>query len=805
MPSNMTPTLLPALLALAPLVHFQGVTTLPLNEAAPEEPAPLADPEQPHGVLRFEILDHHDSPIPGRLTFVREAGVIDDLFPGTRARPTELAVRRNVVYTLSGKGAITVPVGTYSVYATRGIEWSLAAEKVTITEGDESTFRAVLAHSVSSPRWISGDFHLHTLTYSGHGDADLNERIISLVGEGVEFAVATDHNHNTDYAPTVEKLGVGKKVFTITGNEVSTPIGHLNAFPLEPDRQVPDPESRDAKSLFQMIRNEPNRYGITPVIQLNHPRWGGIDFFTKTELDPLTGTSTAQNYCDDFDTIEILNSNPGWGYHDADLPGEIPVGAGIHSVLQDWYNLLNRGHRYVAVGNSDSHCVHHNFAGYPRNYVQVPYDSPSRVTPAQVAQSLRAGRCYTTFGPVIHFRVNGEEMGGTAEAINGRVILEVRLQSPVWILVNRVKIVVNGDVLKTVEIEPGVRKDGRLHWPTVKEVVSLEHDSWINVLVESDESLDPIVNGADRPVFPMAITNPIRVEVDGDGRWTSPWDWAKLESGRRTTLGRLSPSDASLVVLASATMKRPQAIKTVLSGLVWDDRRVVLSSMRAAELLASPIFALPLQPIWRGAADPFLALTAARALAVCDPESGSERMVELLDRFGAEELRRYPAELAHLLPVEAVRAWKVLGSISDPTPGTLFEDEFVPLETNGQSDPGSWVDPVISESGYVDLETIVPTTGEGSILYARTWLHAPEAREVVYAFGSDSGCRMWLGDEEVLRDETRRGASPLQQVGRVKLAEGWNRILIAMEGGQGATGFYLHILDQAVKVAAERP
>ena len=29
--------------------------------------------------------------------------------------------------------------------------------------------------------WVSGDFHLHTLTYSGHGDSNMPERIISIV------------------------------------------------------------------------------------------------------------------------------------------------------------------------------------------------------------------------------------------------------------------------------------------------------------------------------------------------------------------------------------------------------------------------------------------------------------------------------------------------------------------------------------------------------------------------------------------------------------------------------------------------
>ena len=812
-------TSIPLLLSLAtaplfPCLPGKGAVQEPAAPAAarPEEPAPIADAEQPHGVLRFAITDHLGNPIPGRLTFIREAGVIPDLFPNTKVRPHDLAVRRNVVYSLSGQGAITVPVGTYSVYATRGIEWSLHAEQTEIVEGTEATFTGKLTRSVSTPGWISGDFHLHTLTYSGHGDSDLEERIISLIGEGVEFAVATDHNHNTDYTPTVEALGVSDQVKTITGNEVSVPIGHLNAFPLEPDRPVPDPQARDARALFKFIREETNRYGIVPVIQLNHPRWGGIDYFTQTELDPITGECNSRIYSSDFDTIEIFNSNPGWGYFDADLPADFTVGAGIHSVLQDWFNLLNRGFRYVAVGNSDSHCVHHNFAGYPRNFVQVPIDHPAKVQPAMVAESLRAGRCYTTLGPVLDFRVNGQPMGSIVETTNKRVMVDVRLQSPTWILINRVKIVVNGDVVETVEVEPDVRADGRFRWPSIKKVVSLTHDSWIVVLVEGDESLDPIVNGADRPILPMAVSNPIRVAIDGDGRWTSTLDWARSESESRVNLSRLLPNEAAFMVLASAEMGRPMATQLVLAGLTTNDRRVRLASLRAAEILTFPVFSPTMKVIWNEAADPFLALSAMRALAVCDPDGASQRLIELLDRFGKSAIQRYPAELSRLLPVEAVRAWKVIGYFANPAQGTLFEKDGGPpvadddrVEYEGKNGPVRWIDPVISESGYVDLAAIDPERRANSICYARTWLHTDEAKEVLYALGTDDGGRLWVGSEEIYRDPTRHGASPLQQVGRMKLAAGWNRVVIGVENGGGATGLYFSVLDSGIRAAAERP
>ena len=94
---------------------------------------------------------------------------------------------------------------------------------------------------------------------------------------------------------------------------------------------------------------------------------------------------------------------------------------------------------------------------------------------------------------------------------------------------------------------------------------------------------------------------------------------------------------------------------------------------------------------------------------------------------------------------------------------------------------------------------------DSSISYARTWLHVDEGKEVLYALGTDDGCRMWVGTEEVYRDQTRHGASPLQQVGRMKLTAGWNRVLIAVENGGGATGLYFSVLDAEVRAAAERP
>ena len=38
----------------------------------------------------------------------------------------------------------------------------------------------------------------------GHGDATPEETMLSIAGEGIELAVATDHNHHTDYRPSMK-------------------------------------------------------------------------------------------------------------------------------------------------------------------------------------------------------------------------------------------------------------------------------------------------------------------------------------------------------------------------------------------------------------------------------------------------------------------------------------------------------------------------------------------------------------------------------------------------------------------------
>ncbi|MCB9913952.1 MAG: PHP domain-containing protein [Planctomycetes bacterium] len=782
--------------------------------AAPNVEAPVyatADASAPHGVLRYRVVTGDDRPVPCRLTFVNRDGSAPTLFPGTQAAPHELAVRENVVYTLSGVGAITVPVGTYSVYASRGMEWSIAADLLTFVADEEVVWAPRLEHEVPTVGWVGGDCHLHTLTHSGHGDSNMEERVISLIGEGLDFAVATDHNHHTDYAPVLDELGATGEVHTLVGNEVSTPVGHFNTFPVDVARTPPGRGATDANELFRLLREETNQFGVVPVIQLNHPRWGGIDYFTQVGLDPVTGLATRGTYSDDFDTIEVLNGNTGWGYYDADTT-TLPVGPGIHSVLRDWYNLLNRGHRYFAVGNSDSHTVRAMTAGYPRNYVACDAARPGDIQTPDIVEGLRSGRVFTTTGPFVEFRVNGAEMGSETESESGRVLCYVRVRTPQWILVNRVKFVVNGDVRRTVTLEPQIDVEGRISWPIVQEVLALESDSWVHAIVEGDEPLEPLVTPQERPILPLAITNPVWVKVKDYESWMAPYDQARLDTSFRSNLDDLWPTPAAMLVQAAVEREQPNAATLVHAALASRERLVRLAGLRGAEVLAKPHFAPACEGLFTRAVDPMMALAAARALAVCAPSGQGARLVQLFERFGSAKLARYPRELDALLTGAPVVAWQVLGPFDDPDGAALFTGAFGPLADpagagpfDGKGGALSWQRRTSAENGYLDLSPADAALRDHSVSYARAWLLSPDEREVLVAAGSDDGMRLWIGGAELCSTREQRGAAPLQHVERARLHAGANEVLFGVQNGGGATGLYFRVLDDAVTASAERP
>ena len=462
--------------------------------------------------ISFEIYDQSTAALtPAKLVILQG----DEPFEHELSSTDDLACRGHTIYTRTGKGTFELPAGEYEIWFGKGMEYSVDIQKVVFDTRQKATLKATLKRELNPKGFVGGDMHLHTYTFSGHGDATVEERLISCVSEGLEWAVATDHNAILDYGPYMKKLDLEKYMATAVGNEVSTPIGHFNTYPLDGNMPKVNSKISDGKELYQTIRKEglPNT-----VIQINHPRWVASDFFNTKGLDPFYGKSKHPEWDWDFDAFEVLNENFGIGWRDA--PDN------KFSVKQDWFNMLNQGIKKTGLGNSDSHSVIAQIAGVPRNYIKSSTDIPSEITNEEMSKSIKRQQVTVARGLFVNMTTkNGKGVGEIAnlEGEQQNINLNLSVQAPSWISCNKAELIENGEIIQTFDI-PESQNALRL-----SETITLQpkKDSWYLLIAYGDKPMAPMVQGLEKPVLPIGFTNPIWVDSDGDGQITSLYDYAK--------------------------------------------------------------------------------------------------------------------------------------------------------------------------------------------------------------------------------------------------------------------------------------
>ncbi|HMB68799.1 MAG TPA: hypothetical protein VKU85_05785, partial [bacterium] len=140
-------------------------------------------------------------------------------------------------------------------------------------------------------------------------------------------------------------------------------------------------------------------------------------------------------------------------------------------------------------------------------------------TEAELVEAVRRGACFLSYGPILDFTIHGAGLGElVAPRPDGSVELQARVQSPSWARPEEATLFANGKVLATVPLP--VPPSGPLD---VRQVLHVDHpevDTWYVLQVTGSGTLAPVRRSDE--FRPYAVTNPIRVDVDGDGEFTPP-------------------------------------------------------------------------------------------------------------------------------------------------------------------------------------------------------------------------------------------------------------------------------------------
>lgn len=501
-----------------------------LNETYPFRLLPghnevLLRPEVKAGRIVGDITDARGGKIPCKIELkpLAENAKLD-FGPETG----EFAVR-NLIYTPNGHFEQSVPVGRYAVTISHGPEFDIVQTEIDVAEETDCPLKTALARTVDTPGWVSTDFHSHS-TPSGDNTSSQLGRVLNLVCEHIEFAPCTEHNRVSTYAPHIQELGIEPFFSSVSGIELTgspLPLNHQNAFPMKYTPGVQDnggPTSGpDLESQIERLALWDNR--SEKLLQVNHPDIGWMFYDKNGDGKPDAG------YERGFPFMDVMEIHPI--DHVLKLEPTIQrtqsngTKTSFHNTVFNWLQLLNQGFRIYGVVNTDAHYNYHG-SGSLRNWIQSSTDDPAKIDHMEMVRAAEQGRLVMSNGPYLEVtavetgKIDKVVSGQDLKAGSGKVTLKVRVQCPNWLDVNRVFVLVNGRLHASHqysrEKNPDQFRSSVLKFEKSLDI-ELKQDAHIIVATGLEGgSLKSVYGTAgDGQQQPAAISNPIFVDVDGNG------------------------------------------------------------------------------------------------------------------------------------------------------------------------------------------------------------------------------------------------------------------------------------------------
>lgn len=383
---------------------------------------------------------------------------------------------------VNGFSSFLLPPGTYDVYATAGLFATIARERVTVAAGEGVTVGLELERlDVAPAGTLDADFHVHGGASFDSTVPDF-DRVAAWLAADIDVITATDHDVVWDYANARAALGADARLQVIIGLEATghilfdlTPgasvpqvIGHWNVWPLPfapnaPYRGAPWDELVEPGALFDRFV-EAGWPATTGVVQLNHP-WAEAQFGRDLGFPRAVGVDARVPLPREYDGTGpglVLRTPPGAGFSNDDYHTQEVMNGTENEDLQPyrayWFYLLNQGILHAGTANSDSHGLVDNILGTPRTLVWTDQILGPTFDAAAFNADVRDGRMVGTNGPVIELSTtdaSGATRTPSMEPFSpgAGAMLSIRVSAAPWVPVDEIRIVVNGEVARTLDVE----------------------------------------------------------------------------------------------------------------------------------------------------------------------------------------------------------------------------------------------------------------------------------------------------------------------------------------------------------------
>jgi hypothetical protein len=445
---------------------------------------------EPHATIVVDAVElGTTTPLPVRIQVIPTQA--PDATPAEFGVLDELDGRLHQEFAVHGSATLTVPPGEHRVVVTRGYEYELHDQTVTLAAGETAHVAAALEHSVDTTGFLCADFHIHSFMSADSSDP-VDFKVKGAVADGLDIPVSSEHEWVVDFQPVIEQLGLQKWAYGMPSSELSTlRYGHFGVVPLLPEPSAYNNGAidwvfKDPLEVFDIVDERPER----PALIVNHPRGGIAGYFSSMVVDKDTGKASDPRWSDNFDAIEVFSSNSFERSSD---------------IVTDWFNMLNLGMRKSAVGSSDSHHLRSSPVGYPRTCMYFGHDDPQKLSHDDVRDSviggtstISGGLFMTVLGPA------GERPGD--EVSPGSHTFTVVVESPSFIEARGdLEVYVNGSMLRSEELKPS--GSGRSHRHVNHVTLDLSSGDWVVFHADGDGKLAPLHPDSDG----FAVSNPIYV------------------------------------------------------------------------------------------------------------------------------------------------------------------------------------------------------------------------------------------------------------------------------------------------------